>query len=309
MPSVFADCVIPHPRFMRALESIRWVHAQAGLGPDASCLALIGPSGAGKTTVLEAHAAKHPRVPGDEVTHIPVLRVAVPEKPTVKSLTAAILESLDDPFPARGTAPELTARARALVRAVGLRQLMLDEMQHFVDRGGVRVLHDLADWLKVFVDETRVSLVIAGLERAQQVVLSNQQLRRRFDAPVMLERYDWRRAEDREEFLDILASFEELIPDLQPPELSSESVGFRLYCACGGLVGYLSAILRRAEHLARECKPAVLTMEHLATAYEAVTWPQDRLKENPFDTRHSLVPEAKLIGRVQRLGGNVPAEV
>ena len=45
----------------------------------------------------------------------------------------------------------------------GTRMVMIDEFQHFYDRGKRQIMHNVADWLKVLIDDTRTMLVVAGL--------------------------------------------------------------------------------------------------------------------------------------------------
>ena len=52
--------IVEHPDFVAALKSIEDVHQWLRESGEAGCLATIGESGAGKSTVLECYRAKFP---------------------------------------------------------------------------------------------------------------------------------------------------------------------------------------------------------------------------------------------------------
>jgi DNA transposition AAA+ family ATPase len=57
--------------------------------------------------------------------------------------------------------------------------LVLDEAQHLVDyrRNGA---YEAADWIKSLMNETSIAFVLIGLKRTENLLLANEQLRRRF---------------------------------------------------------------------------------------------------------------------------------
>ncbi len=48
--------------------------------------------------------------------------------------------------------------------------MVVDEFQHFVDKGSQKIQHHVADWLKVLLDESEVAVVVAGLETSMAVL-------------------------------------------------------------------------------------------------------------------------------------------
>ena len=107
---------------------------------------------------------------------VPILRATVPSGPTVKSLAGKLLEALNAPDPERGTENEKSRRLRVLMKNSGTRMVMIDEFQHFYDRGKRQIMHNVADWLKVLIDDTRTTLVVAGLGSCRNVIDRNEHL-------------------------------------------------------------------------------------------------------------------------------------
>lgn len=66
----------------------------------------------------------------------------------------------------------------------------------------------------------------------------NEQLAGRFLAPVNLSRFRWTSLDERENFIGILQCFHrQLHSFIGLPELDSDPMAFRFWCATGGLIG------------------------------------------------------------------------
>lgn len=141
----------------------------------------------------------------------------------------------------------------------------------------------MADWLKVLVDESKVALVVSGLPSALAVIKQNEQLEGRFLAPVEMQRFDWRIPAHRSEFAAITGAFEQsLVTQLDVPSFREPEMVFRLYCASGGLIGYLTKLLRQLVWTAAETQRKSLSLGDFDKAHAlAVNWPKDLPR--PFD--------------------------
>jgi hypothetical protein len=235
--------VIPHTAFVEAERLIEQCFAFAVDKREAEGLAIVGESGTGKTSVLRNFQSKHPPKRGSDGMEVPVLCASVPSAPTVKSLAGVMLAALGATDSERGTENEKSRRLRILMKETGTRMVMIDEFQHFYDRGTQRVMHHVADWLKLLIDDTRSTLVVAGLPSCTAVIDQNEQLARRFLGPIQLSRFQWSDAGHRRQFSGILKAFhKEIAKEYDLPELSSEQMAFRLYLATGGLMGYLGRV-------------------------------------------------------------------
>jgi hypothetical protein len=105
--------------------------------------------------------------------------------------------------------------------------------------------------LKNIVAEVTCVVILTGLPYTKDILTVSQQIRRRFHRPIELDRFYWDREKDRQEFLDIVTSFEVgMKACFKMPSLGIESMGFRFYCASGGIIGYVAKILE----CAAECR-------------------------------------------------------
>ncbi len=238
------DVLIPHKAFQAATDRVEMFFQSAQAMQEPVCFALLGPSGSGKSRVLDYVYQRHQPSRGPDGLHIPIIRVSVPSKPTIKGLGDLILKDIDKSDERRYTENELTRRIQVLMRNCGTVLLMLDEFQHFYDKHGHVVWHHVADWLKVLVDNVRCVLVVAGLPECSAVIEQNEQLARRFRAPIRLPRFSWQNDAERDEFIACLETFYEVISEhCGVPRFHEEPWAFRCYCATGGLIGYLKNLL------------------------------------------------------------------
>ncbi len=231
--------VIPHESFANAERQLDQLFLYSLQKSDAEGIAVVGESGTGKTTLLKRFKSKHKPTRKEDGIGMPLLCASVPSMPTVRNLAAAMLETFDAQDCDRGTEYERTRRLRVLLKNTGTRMVMIEEFQHFYDRGTHKIMHHVADWLKVLIDEACLTLVVSGLPSCRIVINQNEQLARRFLAPIQLPRFDWRNIQQREQFIGILAAFhKEFSKVYKVPVFHSQQVAFRFYCASGGLLGY-----------------------------------------------------------------------
>lgn len=185
------------------------------------------------------------------------------------------------------------------------RMLMIDEFQHFYDKGTKAIIHQVTDWLKILVDDRRCALVVAGLPSAKTVIDQNEQLAGRFQAPVHLSRFHWRNEDDHEEFVGILHEFDaELREKFQIPTFYNDGMAFRFWVATGGLIGYLTKLLRKAVCNAVDANLGEITLEHLCIAHRESMWDEpgaDRVL-SPFDRNFKPEFSTDVEQQVLRIG-------
>lgn len=302
--------LIPHTAMKLATQRITQC-ARAAIGSaEPIGIAILGESRAGKTRCLEHVESLYHPTRCDEGLRVPILRVRVPSNPSVKGLAEALLGQLGDPAPGKGTETNMTRRLITLLYAAQVRMLMLDEFQHFYDRQSHKVMHHVADWLKLVVDESRVALVVSGLTTCQSVLNQNEQLAGRFLAPVYMPRFRWETPDLREEFIAIMGAFRDGMHRFDLPDLGDEAMAFRFYCASGGLIGYVAKILRQAVWNAVDASTYAIPLEHLAIAHQQSVYVDERSADlpNAFAQDFVLQPDVALLQRVAQIGLAQPEE-
>lgn len=265
--------IIPHTAFAEARHRIEQCFAFSAAKAEAEGLAIVGESGTGKTSVLRSFQSNHMPARSRDGMEIPILYASVPPMPTVKSLAGVMLAALNVPDCERGTENEKSRRLRILMKETGTRMVMIDEFQHFYDRGKRQIMLHVADWLKVLIDETRSTLVVAGLPSCRLVINENEQLARRFLSSIQLPRFAWTDPRQRGEFVAILEAYHaHIAKGFNLPVLHSDEIAFRIYLATGGLIGYLSKLLRTTMRNATDRRKTTITLEDLNIAHSQAIW-------------------------------------
>lgn len=297
--------LIPHTAFMLARKRLEQCIRMAEGASEPVAVAVVGESRTGKSRVLKALVRQYPPTRNEEGAKIPVLRVTTPAKPTVRALQSAILRALGDPLHDRGTEANLTPRVYKLAKSAGVKALALEEFQHFYDKASSKVWTHAADWLKTFIDSTGIALIVVGLERCQHVINSNEQLAGRFLATAHMPRLDWRKTNDRQEFLGIAKAFHtQMSRVFDMPDLGSAEMGFRLYCGCGGIIGYLAKILRQAVWNAIDDGKKKIGLAELDRAYLEAVIPENELISHlrPFAANFTTNANEDILAAAQRIG-------
>lgn len=281
--SVVDRILIPHTRFQKALTRIAQLIRAMENKADPLGLAIVGESRTGKSRLLEHFESIYPPIRISDGLQVPFLRVKVPSKPTVKGLATLLLYHLGDPLYDTGTEIVQTLRLIDLLGKAGTKVIALDEFQHFYDKATSKVQHHVADWLKILCDDAHIALIVTGLPSCNSVIQQNEQLAGRFLAPVRLPRFDWTIAEDRADFIGILSAMADGLSMFNLPNLAATAVAFRFYCATGGLIGYLTKLLKQAIWNALDAAVFDICLEDLSVAFKDVLDRDDRARLTNFD--------------------------
>ena len=283
------DRFIHSPQVERALTRLGDIHGDSRRTRASKGLLIQGPSGVGKSTLVKEYIRSLEESESHDPQKRAVLFVEMPSSPTKKNLAAAILAELKDPFAeARGHSAEVKfARVVLLLKNLGVEMLVLDEAQHLVDyrRNGA---YEAADWIKSLMNETSIACVLIGLKRTENLLLANEQLRRRFSATVAYDRITFS-ANASLHFVMLLQAIEGELP-VQTISFVEPAMIKRFYLASYGLIDYLIKIVDRAVWLVQVQDLAGIELPVLAQAFEDEVWSYATEERNPFSASFNFQP-------------------
>lgn len=272
---------INFPRLSRIREKIAYCHQHSKVAAEPECLLITGQTGAGKTTLCQLYARQFPRRATEAGIAVPVLATSIPVPATAKSLVTRLLVALGDPLADRGTTVNQTLRLLGLIRACGVELIILDEFQHFIDRDSNHILLTVANWLKDLLNEASIPMILTGMPYSDIILQANAQLERRFQMRERLESFSWEGAAQQTEFRIFLRYLDESLPLAERSHLSDSETAWRIYCATGGVIGYVMKLVRRAAVLAIGRSLRKLERELLAEVYDE-RLSAGRAGPNPF---------------------------
>jgi len=278
-PFSLRSSFIDYPQSVHALKRIREVHEASRVSKKGRGIALLGPSGAGKTTVLEEYIRSY--VPAKHFPSAkPIVFVEVPSSPTPKSLGTAILISIGDRFAHRGSAEEKLFRIVTLLAGLHTELIIFDEAQHLVERRR-RPNGETTDWLKNLLNASKIAVVLAGLKKTEDLLFSNEQLRRRFSSTAHHDRFTLHDVKSARDFASLLLAFQKTIPVPTLSFIEPETLK-RFYCASYGLIDYLIKIIERSAWLVEHGKAEEIDLQVLAQAFRDEVWSVAPHTRNPF---------------------------
>lgn len=203
-------------------------------------LLLVGESGNGKSTIAAKFKEQHPVTvqPGGEAL-APVLSMEMPSEPNETRFWTELLLALNIAHRDTDHVQRKKDQAVSVLSYVGCRMLVIDEI-HNVLYGHARQQRHFLGVLKNLSNDLKLPIVAVGTRDAIRALHTDTQLSSRFEA-FGLPRWKLDR-----EFLRLLASFERLLPLSAPSDLASRDLAIKLHGMCGGTIGGLNRVLRRA---------------------------------------------------------------
>lgn len=202
---------------------------------------VVGDTNNGKTMLVQRFCSQHPADdnPAGDGIRVPVLFVQAPPIPDEGRFYNAILELLFAPYKPNDRVDKKQFQVIKLLKYVGLRMLVIDEIHHVL-AGNLNRQRVFLNVLKYLGNELQVPIVAVGTRDAFRALQTDPQLANRFE-PALLPRWEF-----DTDFLRLLASFERMLPLREPSMLHDTSMATKLFSMCEGYIGELSRLLTSA---------------------------------------------------------------
>ncbi|WP_425286349.1 TniB family NTP-binding protein [Candidatus Fukatsuia endosymbiont of Drepanosiphum platanoidis] len=256
-----ADRWIGYPRALEALSRLETLYAWPNKQRMPNLL-LVGPTNNGKSMIIEKFRRSHPGSSNDNQEHIPVLSVQMPSELSVSRFYVALLAAMGAPIRPRQRLLEMEQLSLELLRRIGVRMLMIDEL-HNVLAGNSGTRREFLNLLRFLGNELRVPLVGVGTRDAYLAIRSDDQLENRF-SPVILPLW-----EVNDDCCSLLASFAASLPLRRYSPIATQDMARYLLARSEGTIGELTHLLIAAAVSAVESgeesiNPRTLSMSNYA---------------------------------------------
>lgn len=260
------DRWIGYTRAQQALAKLEelYTHPQRERMPN---LLIVGPTNNGKSMIVVKFKRSKMVTPADPAAAetIPIVHLQMPSDPTIQRFYARLLDAIGAPFPPRARVAELETLALRILRRIGLRLLVIDEVHNLLAGSGVQQ-REFLNLLRFLGNELKVPLVCVGTRDAYLAIRSDDQLENRFQ-PMTLP--VWR---DDDEFAALLASFGAVLPLRRPSPFDDPGIRRYIIEKSEGTIGEIAALLRGAAAVAIETEEEAITRRALRLSeYESPT--------------------------------------
>ncbi|MGN7160538.1 TniB family NTP-binding protein [Sphingomonas sp. SAFR-052] len=289
MLGTFDGIYIFNPRHLPVFTSVEQLRllGLAQPGGRKRALRILAPSGSGKTTTIKQYAQKVAArlTDAERSWRRPVVILSIHPKIKVKGWWLAVLSALgEEMYRPRDTEETVRRRAYEAIVRFGVEVLVIDESQHLAV--GTKMIGEVTDRLKRFLDDGIVPVVLMGTSDARTMLESNLQLSNRMIPPADIVPFAANDDKDRAELRGFLKRFDAAMVAngimKEPAGLDDLLVSACLMQISSGVLGRIVNLLRVAVGRAyrRGARRIELCDLQAATASWAVR--QAMVVENPF---------------------------
>lgn len=275
-------CFAEFPQVASMLTRLGNLMDQEYVNAEPDHLLVLGEPGVGKSRLLEHFLSQHPPVNTPETTFVPVLYAETPSDCTPKKLATQLLRAMGSPLWNKGNEQELTHQLLVLLEKCRTKVVLLDEVNHLVERGGVKTHYQLGDWLKLTARQAHIPFVLAGTEHARELLNVNEQLRSRFRETIVLLPFTFATPEGALQARSALKVFHGLLGDVDRLDITSEKVANLILFATHGRLREIRKLLVRWVEIGFQKRKPSLTLCELAKAFAEVIYPEVPEQRNPF---------------------------
>ncbi|BDW91010.1 TniB family NTP-binding protein [Thalassospira tepidiphila] len=222
---------------------------------------LVGQTNNGKTMILEEALQRHPPEsdPTAEADRIPLLFLTMPPGPELRRFYTLLLDHIGAVFKPSDTLSRLETQVLTLLKAVGTRAIVIDEL-HNILGGRFSDQRQFLNMLRFLSNELRISIIAAGTKNAVRVVQSDDQLANRFK---LFSLPEWRDGRDFRKFLFLL---EATLPFPEPSNLYKSDLARTILTVSERTIGEMIMFVTEAAGIAIQENASCLTAEHFAAA-------------------------------------------
>lgn len=278
--------IVHHPQFLELLDELEMMlyFSEGSVSPEG--VYIYGDTGVGKSTLTLKFRDRYPKEhiieDEQEYTRIPVLHVRVPPKATNRMLASKILEKMGDPLHYKGTEALLTSRIHHYVKKLGIKMLILDELQHLIDAETEHVLKTASNWVKTFTEEVGIAVVLSGMPESLHVFLANPQLDRRYCNKIELLPFSYGTTEEIISFRTFLKKIDGQLPFSEVSNLADPELSGKIYYVTKGVPFYVMKLLEEATVIAAMNGSDSIRQIDLAKALTKIKQVGRPFVSNPF---------------------------
>ncbi|KZZ63920.1 TniB family NTP-binding protein, partial [Sulfitobacter sp. HI0129] len=187
------------------------------------------------------HPPKFCQVTG--VDHRPVVVAQVPSEPIERDLYRELLSSMGAPAMAGGTLAREKDVCRSLLRTVGAKMIILDEVNGML-AGTYRQQRIFLNAIRFLANDLRIPLVCAGTDLARQALLTDAQLAERFEA------FHLKPWKNDAVFAGLLKSLGHILPLREPSDLTGTATRARVHALTSGVTARIFRLIETAAEAA-----------------------------------------------------------
>lgn len=267
-----------------AIEAIQRLFTSADVYGSHRGLALIGPSGTGKTSAVantERWLRTHAALPAEAPSPLPMADLTAGTTP--KDLITLPLSMGRDPLAERGSHGNRELRLAKVGQHLDFFGMAFDEFHHTFEHRPKNDAGKMMSVMKSIVNKVPRPIIVMGADGLDAFLDGQQDLRNRFRRRVYMRDPTVTSVEDLRDMQAVLLAMKEVLPDASDCDISSQEMMLRLLLAAESQFGSVVDLVRRGCHFAAYERAGRLEMQHLCAAYRESARRERRADEhNPL---------------------------
>lgn len=275
------DMIVPHPQIVRFIKQVIRRSHRCQITGRGECIALFAETGSGKSFLVRYFDALMPNVEHEHWSERPMVDIDVPAMPSSISMSEAYLERIGCAEPGTGKAGARERRCATLAKACRTQLSFVDNM-HRVPERRVLGVREVGDWLCHLTDRAPLLLAILGASPARQILIDNEQLRRRSITTYNIDYFNVSTLPNARRYARFLCQFDLCLPLAELCGLGDKDTLVRMLCATYGIPALHIDLFKEVLQIANENGLEKVGHPELALAYAAMVG-DGNAGPNPFD--------------------------
>ncbi len=242
---------------------------------------VTGDSGLGKSTIIGELTKKYPNKAElfalGKRDHVPLITLNMPVNASPRILAAEIIKKYGDPIWKTGTLNVFNHLLQQYVTESRTQMIVIDEFHHLFGVCSMRngtpnlPIRGIHDWIKNFMEETKVPFLIAGLPQCNDLMRFDPQFARRFKKRFRLSHFSMETELTRKAYTNFLTRFWK--------EITNLDIGINDIVDFGGeSPEYLARL-----HAATSGNPDKIKELHISACLNALESGRDRVLIEDFE--------------------------
>jgi len=293
----------PHWRFG---DTIVYMDSE---GPKYEGVTISGTPGAGQVDFVERPATPEEIAlcQANGVVVRPIAYAEIPSDTSRKGILQKILKGLGiDVKTKSASVSDLMAQAHLQLKKQKCRLLVLDEAQQIATESRV---YEYAEFIRQFVNEGTVPLLLVGLPDAIKLTQDNDQVARRSKTCLPYGALDWKVPIEKQAFDEILGNYEATLQKANRPfPVTHEKYAKAFYRVSGGLISRSSQFLGAALDIAYLTPSKLLTNDIFKQAYREFRFLYASMHAVPCPFTYVIEDEKELVPAAFDTGAKAPPE-